>query len=184
MFFSHAHLTTQVVSPRARVAHEVWFYEESVVRMYSVLLALFLSVVVANHYNIPYVSFRGQTLANHSYVTLSLVGSDVSGSDSVQCVTDLYRCCSINQDTHHGDWYFPDGTKLPFSGDISEHRGYQRVDLRHRGGVTSLGGIYRCDIQTNAVHGYTYGYYNSIRKSVYVGLYSGSGSKIYTSPRI
>ena len=172
-FFSHAHLTTQVVAPR--VAHEVWFYEVSVVRMYSVLLALFLSVVVANHYNIPYVAFRGQTLANHSYVDLSLVGSDVSGSDSVQCHTDLDKCCSSTQGNHRGDWYFPNGTRLPLSGDIYENRGDNRVDLRHRGGVTSLGGIYRCDIPVRG---------NSIRESVYVGLYSGSGGKIYTSPRI
>ena len=31
----------------------------------------------------------GQTLANHSYVDLSLVGEDVWGSDSVKCHTDL-----------------------------------------------------------------------------------------------
>ena len=189
VFFSHAHLTTQVVAPR--VAHEVWFYEESVVRMYcaasslvSVLLALFLSVVVANHNNIPYVAFSGQTLVNHSYVDLSLVGSDPSGSDTVQCHTDLNTCCSGAVGSHRGDWYFPNGTKLPFSGDIYENRRGHRVDLHHRGGVTLLGGIYRCDIPTNAVHSYNYDNYNSIRESVYVGLYSGSGGKIYTSPRI
>ena len=151
----------------------------------SVLLALFLSVVVASHNNIPYVAFSGQTLVNHSYVDLSLVGrgSDYSGSDSVQCVTDLSTCCTNREGSHRGDWYFPDGTRLPFSGDISENRGDKRVDLRHRGGVTSLGGIYRCDIPTNAVRGYD-AHGNSIRESVYVGLYSGSGGKIYTSPRI
>ena len=42
-----------------------------------------------------YVSFMGQTLANHSYVDLSQVGNDLSGGDSVQCITDLDTCCSI-----------------------------------------------------------------------------------------
>ena len=57
----------------------------------------------------PYVSFSGQILANHSYVDLSLLGSDYSGSDSVQCHTDLVTCCSHSQGSHRGDWYFPDG---------------------------------------------------------------------------
>ena len=71
-------------------------------------------------------------MANHSYVDISLVGSDPSGSDSVQCITDLVACCSGAQGPHRGDWRFPDGTKLPFSGDITQNRGPQRVDLRCR----------------------------------------------------
>ena len=50
---------------------------------------------------VPYVSFIDHTLANHSYVDISQVGNDGSGSDNVQCHTDLSTC--------HGDWYFPDG---------------------------------------------------------------------------
>ena len=56
----------------------------------------------------PYVSFKGQTLANHSYVDLSLVEDDVSGSDSVQCHIDLGTYCTSGQGLHCGDWYFPD----------------------------------------------------------------------------
>ena len=41
---------------------------------------------------------------------------DVSGSDSVQCHTDLGTCTS-DQDSHRGDWYFPNGDRVPFSGD-------------------------------------------------------------------
>ena len=79
----------------------------------------------------PYVSFMGQTLANHSYVDFSLVGSNVSGSDSVQCHTDLSICCSAVWGPHRGDWYFPSGNRLPFPGGnvvIFESRGAQRVD--------------------------------------------------------
>ena len=43
---------------------------------------------LVNSQSFPYVSFCGQTLANHSYVDLSLVGYVASGSDSdtVQCI--------------------------------------------------------------------------------------------------
>ena len=52
------------------------------------------------------------SLANHSYVDISLVGNDCSGSDSVQCHTDLDTCCSGLQGIHRGDWYFPNGDRL------------------------------------------------------------------------
>ena len=40
---------------------------------------------------LPYVSFKGTNLPNHSYVDLTLVAKD--GNDSVQCHTDLSMCC-------------------------------------------------------------------------------------------
>ena len=122
----------------------------------------------------PYVSFMGQTLANHSYVDLSLVGDTDSGSDNVQCHTDLAYCCSGAQGSHRGDWYFPNGTRLPFPtlGDIFESRDGQRVDLLRRNRATSPVGIYRCDIPTDAVHNDTD---RSVRATVYVGLYTASG---------
>ena len=140
------------------------------------LLSLLWSLVeVHSQQTFPYVSFLGHTLANHSYVDLSLVGDDSSGSDSVQCHTDLSTCCSSEQGSHCGDWCFPDGTRLPFSlggnGDIIESRGAQRVDLRRRNSATSPVGIYRCDIPTIAVHD------DDDRDTVYVGLYPTSGGK-------
>ena len=120
----------------------------------------------------PYVSFLGQTLANHSYVDLSLVGDDPSGSNSVQCHTDLITCCSGTEGSHRGDWYFPNGTRLQFYVEIHESRVAQRVDLRRRNSVTSPVGIYRCDISTLAVHDDSD---RSVRAKVYVGLYTASG---------
>ena len=120
----------------------------------------------------PYVSFMGQTLANHSFV---LVGT--SGSDSVQCHTDLSTCCSFTQGSHRGDWYFPNGTRLPFAGDgnIFEVRRAQRVDLcRWKSAIPPVG-IYRCNIPTVAVHDDTD---ISVRATVYVGLYTGSGGRL------
>ena len=119
----------------------------------------------------PYVSFMGQTLANHSYVNLSLVGSNVSGSDSVQCHTDLGTCCRAGQGDHRGDWYFPDGVRLQFRDDspvIFEVRGAQSVGLRHGSDSEIQTGIYRCDIPTDAVHHSTN---YSVRDTVYMGLY-------------
>ena len=57
-----------------------------------VMLSLCLEDVKSQWF--PYVSFSGQTLDNHSYVDISLVGDDSSGSDSVQCITDLNICCT------------------------------------------------------------------------------------------
>ena len=58
---------------------------------------------------IPYVSFRGQTLANHGYVNLRLVGRPEDGGggggdggDDVQCITDLSSCCSGTDGVHRG----------------------------------------------------------------------------------
>ena len=140
------------------------------------LLLLVTFLVEVHSQTFPYVSFVGQTLANHSYVNLSLVGVDNSGIDSVQCHTDLAYCCSGHQGSHRGDWYFPNGDRLPFSygGGIYEHRTAQRVDLRCRNSATSLVGIYRCDIPTNALHDDTD---ISVRATVYVGLYTAIGGK-------
>ena len=137
----------------------------------AVLLLLGLFWSLAHSQRVPYVSFINKTLANHSYVDLSQVGNADSGSDSVQCITDLMTCCSMSQGVHRGDWYFPDGDRLEFSNDIYESRVSQRVDLRRRNNANSPVGIYRCDIPTIDVHDD----YISVRDTVYVGLYSASG---------
>ena len=142
------------------------------------LLCLFWSLVeVHSRTEYPYVSFMGKTLPNHAYVDLSLVANDDSGSDSVQCHTDLSTCCGGAQGEHHGDW-IPPGSKeaLPLltdaSADVYEVHGAQKVELRHRDDAKMPHGIYRCDIPTNAVHDNNN---ISVRESVYVGLYTSSG---------
>ena len=143
-----------------------------------VLLCLLWSLVEVHSQIAPYVSFMGETLPNHAYVDLSLVGDDGSGSDSVQCHTDLQSCCTGTQGPHRGDWDPPDSeTRLPFSddtGDIYEVRGAQRVDLRRRNNADMPSGIYRCRIATNAVHDDDL----LVRESVYVGLYATGGNHI------
>ena len=142
----------------------------------SLLLLVWILVEVHSQQTFPYVSFNGQTLANHSYVDVSLVGS--SESSSVQCHTDLDRCCSSAQGRHRGDWYSPGYTdRLPFSpkyGDIYEVRAAQKVELRRRDSATSPVGIYHCEIPTIVVHDDDD---ISVRATVYVGLYTYSGGK-------
>ena len=65
-----------------------------------------------------------------------------SGRDSVQCHTDPRTCCSDTQGRDRGDWYFPNGDKLPFTGDIFERHKAQQVDLRHRDNGDISGIIY------------------------------------------
>ena len=139
--------------------------------VFVLLLSLFWSVVCSQTF--PYVSFLGQTLANHSYVDLSLVGDDYY-YDSVQCYTDLGTCCSMSQGVHRGDWYFPNGTRLPFygGGDIFEVHVAWKVHLLRWNSATSPVGIYHCDIPTVAVHDDND---ISVRTTVYVGLYTASG---------
>ena len=105
----------------------------------------------------PYVSFMDQTLANHDYVDISQVGRPDAddGGEGVQCITDLSTCCGSSEGAHRGDWYFPDGTRLPFNSPnagIYEFREAQRVYLSRRNNANSPTGIYRCDIPTNAIH--------------------------------
>ena len=145
----------------------------------SLLLCLLWSLVeVHSQTEYPYVSFMGETLPNHAYVDHSLVGNDDSGSDSVQCHTDLDTCCTGTQGEHRGDWDPPDSeTRLPFSGDASadiyEDRGYQRVDLRRSNNSDMPSGIYCCYIATFAVHDNDDPY---MGESVYVGLYASGGN--------
>ena len=126
----------------------------------------------------PYVSFMGENLPNHSYVDLTLVGTDNSdpGDNIVRCHTDLSTCCDSSRGDHRGHWYFPDGSRLESSslgGDIYKTRGNMRVNLRRRNNAMSPSGIYCCDIATVAVHDDDD---LSVRETVYVGLYASGGN--------
>ena len=130
------------------------------------LLCLLSALVEVHSQTSPYLTFMGNNIPNHSYVDLNTVG--IGNTNEVQCHTDLDTCCGGAQGVDRGDWYFPNGNKLQFSGNVYEGRGPQLVVLRYTGsGGTS--GIYRCDIETNAVNN------NDGRETVYVGLYTSGG---------
>ena len=97
-----------------------------------VSLTLLWSLVESNSQTFPYVSFMGQTLANHSYVDLSLVGVPRNGGDSVQCHTDLTTCCTGSQGIHRGDWYFPNGDRLQFDSNYNDiHQNRSKGELTY-----------------------------------------------------
>ena len=146
------------------------------VKMSELLCLLLWSLVeVHSQTEFPYVSFRGETLLNHSYVNLSLVGrpdqpiNNIPGHDIV-CHTDLATCCSGSEGSHRGDWYFPNGTRLPLpgGGHIFEAHSAQRVGLRRDYNTNSPSGMYRCDIPSNDSD-------ISVRETVYVGVYATGG---------
>ena len=154
-----------------------YVYTGAIMRAIAPLLLCLLSALVEVHsQTVPYVSFMGTNLPNHSYVDLTLVGRPEDGGDSVECHTDLGSCCSPAQGSDRGDWYFPNGDRLQFSNgpdDIYEQRTAQRVDLRRRNNADTSG-IYRCDIETNAVND------DDGRETVYVGLYANGGEHNYS----
>ena len=140
-------------------------------------LLLLLFLVEVHSQTFPYVSFMGQTLADHSYVNISTVGSASNNSDSVVCHTDLTTCCSGGQGINRGNWSFPNGTLLPSIGNsvpIGLGRTAQIAIIR-RTTATGPTGIYRCRIATNAAHSDTD---RSVGETLYVGLYPADGGKL------
>ena len=142
-----------------------------------VVLVLILSLVEVHSQTAPYVSFMGVNLPNHAYVDLTTVEEDIGDpGDTVRCHSDLTTRCTGNQGIHRGDWYFPDGSVLPFAnnpGSIVEDREPQEVHIRRRNNAMSPSGIYRCDIETMAVNDDVLATITG--ETVYVGLYLPNG---------
>ena len=133
------------------------------------LLCLLSDLVDVHSQTAPYLTFMNNSIPNNSYVNFITVGERLD-TNTVQCHTHLTSCCSMSQGSDRGDWYFPNGNRLPFPGfdNVYEVRGAHLVALQYRGsGGTS--GIYRCDIETTAVNN------NNGRETVYVGLYISGG---------
>ena len=143
------------------------------------LLSLLWSLVEVHSQTASYVSFMGENLPNHSYVDLTLVGTDNSNpGNTVRCNTDLATCCRGVDGIHRGDWYFPGGDRLQLGSsgdDIFERRDAQQVALRRRNNPMGPTGIYRCEVPTVAVHddGDL-----SVGETVYVGLYASGGNEL------
>ncbi|CAI7989305.1 Tyrosine-protein phosphatase Lar [Geodia barretti] len=128
--------------------------------------SLFFSLYAleANCQSASHVSFMGLDLADHSYIDFGK-----KSTDCIQCHTDVNTCCSSSQGPDRGDWYFPNGSRLPFEGqgDIFERRADQRVDLCRRvDSSPPQPGIYRCDIPIIIRSGE--------QLSVHVGVYGGN----------
>ena len=91
--------------------------------------------------------------------------------EKIAVVVTMFSC-NATQGVNREDWYFPSGGILPFpdGSAIVESRQAQRIDLRRNRGTGPID-IYRCDIETEAVHG------SEKRETVYVGLYVSDGGK-------
>ena len=107
-------------------------------------------------------SLRNETYQNNSCVTLEDIGD--GGSDALLCVTNLTACCRPPHGPSKGNWYFPNGTRVPSSGNtmwgFQRTRGSMVVRMhRKRGGVN---GIYRCEIPDLM----------NVTQTIYIGVYS------------
>ena len=110
------------------------------------------------------VSFwlRGTTYQNNSLVTLE----DISeGDGALLCVTDLTACCRPPYSSSIGNWFFPNGTRIPSSGsqwDFHRTRGQSVIILHRRGGGVT--GIYSCEIPDAM----------NVTQTITIGVYSAS----------
>ena len=115
-------------------------------------------------------SLNGTIYQNNSIVTLEDIGE---GDDALLCRTDITDCCRPPYtDNYYGNWFFPNGSRVPSSGsqwDFHRTRGQSVVHLhRRRGGAD---GIYRCEIpipQSDA---------ENVILTIFIGVYTASTGK-------
>ena len=112
-------------------------------------------------------SLRGATYQNNSIVILEDIGE---GDDALLCMTNQTACCGPANMPVLGNWFFPNGSRVPSSGgnwDFYRDRGQMVVRLhRRRGGVE---GIYHCEIPD--IFGFT--------QTIYIGVYSANTGEWY-----
>ena len=107
-------------------------------------------------------SLRNTTYQNNSIVMLEDIGE---GENALLCKTNQTACCRPPYSGAVGNWFFPNGTRVPSSGaqwGFHRTRGKMVVLLhRRRGGVE---GIYRCEIPDAM----------NVIQTKYIGVYSAS----------
>ena len=116
-------------------------------------------------------SLHGTTYQNNSCVTLEAIGE---GDDALLCLTNLVACCVRPYTGENGfaigNWYFPNGTRVPTSGNqwgFFRTRGRMSVALnRIKGGVD---GIYHCEIPDSM----------NVTQTINIWVYSASTSEFY-----
>ena len=107
-------------------------------------------------------SLRGTNYQNNSIVILEDIGE---GDDTLLCVTDLTACCRHPYTVDRaalGNWYFPDGSRVPSTGiqsDFQRTRGQSVVSLVHKRGGED--GIYRCVVPDEM----------NVTQTIYIGVY-------------
>ena len=78
-----------------------------------------------------YLELKGVTLPNNSFLDFNDIANvpDIGGGaaayddEVLSCRTDLINCCNAAQaGVSVGEWYYPDGTALPFDADGATFR--------------------------------------------------------------
>ena len=107
-------------------------------------------------------SLNGTVFQNNSIVTLEDIFEE---DNALFCITNLTVCCRNKDGFISGGWFFPNGTRLPSSGnqwDFYRTRGQMVVQLhRRRGGVE---GIYHCEIPDSMY----------VTQNIYIGVYTAN----------
>ena len=114
-------------------------------------------------------SLNGTTYQNNSCVPLEDIGE---GGGALFCVTNFTACCrplDTIKNMSAGNWFFPNGSKVPGSRhsqqDIYRDRGKMVVRLnRRRGGEE---GIYCCEIPNSM----------NVTQTIYIGMYTTSSGE-------
>ena len=118
-------------------------------------------------------SLNGTTYQNNSLVTLEDIGE---GDDALLCMTNLPACCrppytESNGKGSIGNWYFPNGSRVPSSGNQSDFhrtRGQSVVSLHRR--RDGKDGVYRCEVPDAM----------NIIQTIYIGVYTANYGERYT----
>ena len=94
------------------------------------------------------LTLNGVPVANNSYVDIEDIGES---DDALLCSTDKTDCCTPDDGTRAGEWYFPDETKVSIRGAnppenlFYRNRGQSVVRL-NRHGNPSERGLFRCQV--------------------------------------
>ena len=90
------------------------------------------------------------------------------GDDALLCITNYTACCRSHYTENGaalGNWFLPNGTRVPSSGDQVDFyrtRGQMVVVLNHKRGGEE--GIYCCEIPDTM----------NVTQTIYIGVYSAS----------
>ena len=109
-------------------------------------------------------SLNGTTYQNNSLVNLEDIGEE---RDALFCITNLTACCRPGENgTALGNWFFPNGTRVPSDGDFYRDRGQMMIRLNHKRGGED--GIYCCEIPDSM----------NVIQTIYIGVYTASTGEV------
>ena len=112
------------------------------------------------------LQLSGQRYGNNSLVTLTAIGE--GDTAALLCLTDRVECCDGGTG---GDWYYPNGSLVPFGYEIPmasiyRNRDASRVRLNRRNNAQSPTGVYRCDVPDSS----------GADQSIYLGVVANANS--------